>query len=119
MSHVQAASNSQIPHVMTSERKRHARLAISAIFFVNGMVLATWVSRIPAITDKLGLSNGSTGTALMAIAAGSMIAFPIVGRLLLHRSSASMTIAFALVLAAALPGAALAPSIFILIPALL
>ena len=104
---------------MTADRKRHARLAISAIFLVNGMVLATWVSRIPTIIDKLDLGNGATGTALMAIAAGSMIAFPIVGRLLLRRSSASMTIAFALILAAALPGAALAPSVYLLIPALL
>src|SRR5687768_13774752 len=83
---VQAAPNPQIPQAMTSERKRHARLAISAIFLVNGMVLATWVSRIPTITEKLDLGSGATGTALMAIAAGSMIAFPIVGRLLLRRS---------------------------------
>lgn len=100
-------------------KKRHARLAISAIFLVNGMVLSTWVSRIPTITEKLSLGNAATGTALMAIALGSMVAFPMVGRLLIRRSSASITFVFAVILAAALPLAALAPSVYLLIPALM
>src|SRR5215211_258766 len=70
-----------------AEAKRRARIAISIVFLVNGVALASWISRIPTITDELDLSNGQVGTALMSLAAGAILAFPLAGRLIDRRSS--------------------------------
>ena len=48
---------------------RASRLAIGALFFVNGFAFATWVSRIPAIQASLGLSAGTLGAALAGLGA--------------------------------------------------
>lgn len=52
-----------------------AHRAVAAIFFCNGAGFASWVSRIPAIRDGIGLSEGELGTALFALAAGALVAF--------------------------------------------
>ena len=57
-----------------------AYFAIATVFFINGFGFATWVSRIPAVRDALALSEGQLGTALFAIAAGALVAFPLTGR---------------------------------------
>ena len=46
-----------------------ARIAISAVFFFNGMGFASWVTRIPAVRHALGLSEGQLGAALFALIA--------------------------------------------------
>ena len=73
-----------IPESMTHAEVRRAQRdawrAIAAIFLISGFALSSWISRIPTITDKLDLSTGHVGTALMAIAAGAIIAFPTTGR---------------------------------------
>eukprot|EP01035_Chromulina_nebulosa_P044595 gene44595-60403_t len=56
------------------------RLAISLVFFCNGAGFASWVSRIPAVREGLGLTEGELGTALLAMAAGALISFPLAGR---------------------------------------
>ena len=34
---------------------RTERVAVSAVFFLDGAVLASWVTRIPAVSDRTGL----------------------------------------------------------------
>ena len=57
-----------------------ARIAISAVFFFNGMGFASWVTRIPAVRGALGLNEGELGMALFALAAGALLSFPLAGR---------------------------------------
>ena len=57
-----------------------ARVAISALFFFNGMGFASWVTRIPAVRHALGLNEGQLGGALFALAAGALLSFPLAGR---------------------------------------
>lgn len=95
-----------------------ARLAVSAVFLLNGFVFATWVSRIPAISDKLSLSSGEVGTALMALAAGAIVAFPLAGRLIDARGSAVAIQVTGFSYLVVFPLAAVAPRLLILIPAL-
>ncbi|CAN5568897.1 MFS transporter [soil metagenome] len=102
----------------TAERKRQARIATSTIFFISGWVLSSWVSRIPTITDKLDLSNGVTGIALMSIATGSILAFPNVGRLVAKRGSAPVAIVSTLILLLSLPLIGVAPHVLVLMPLL-
>jgi hypothetical protein len=63
------------------------RAGITAVFFVNGALFASWASRIPALSDHAGASTGALGLALLAPAAGAVVAMPLVGRLLPGRSS--------------------------------
>lgn len=64
-------------HVLSAARQR---LAISLVFFCNGAGFASWVSRIPAVREQVGLGDGELGTALLAMAAGALLSFPLAGR---------------------------------------
>jgi MFS family permease len=58
---------------------RQARGAVTAVFFLNGLVFGSWAARIPAVRDHVGLSDGELGIALACGAIGSIIALPIAG----------------------------------------
>jgi fucose permease len=94
--------------------QRTAWFAIAAVFFVNGVTLASWISRIPTLTERLDLSPGQVGIALMALAAGALVAFPIAGRLIDTRSSAFTVLCFGLVMILALPFVGVAPQLLML-----
>ena len=98
--------------------QRTAWFAIAAVFFVNGVTLASWISRIPTLTERLDLGPGQVGLALMALAAGALVAFPITGRLVDTRSSAFTVLFFALVMLVSLPVVGVAPHLLGLIVAL-
>ncbi|KQV84561.1 hypothetical protein ASC87_29890 [Rhizobacter sp. Root1221] len=57
-----------------------AHWAVAAVFFCNGAGFASWVSRIPAVRDGVGLNEGELGTALFALAAGAIVAFRLSAR---------------------------------------
>jgi fucose permease len=99
--------------------QRSAWFAIAAVFFVNGVTLASWISRIPTLTERLQLGPGQVGLALMALAAGALIAFPITGRLVDTRSSAFTVLFFGLIMVLSLPILVIAPHLLMLILALL
>jgi MFS family permease len=94
--------------------QRTAWFAIAAVFFVNGVALASWISRIPTLTERLDLSPGQVGFALMALAAGALVAFPITGRLVDTRSSAFTVVSFGLVMILSLPFVGVAPRLLTL-----
>ncbi|MCC6704792.1 MAG: MFS transporter [Thermomicrobiales bacterium] len=101
-----------------AKRAFRARLAVSAAFLCNGLILAAWVSRIPEITSGLDLSSGQTGTALMGIALGSITIFPFCGRLVSVYGSANVVLVSGLILAAAMPFVSFAPSLHVLLAVL-
>jgi MFS family permease len=49
------------------------------VFFLNGAVFGSWAARIPAVRDRVGLSDGELGLALACGAIGSIVAMPIAG----------------------------------------
>lgn len=95
---------------MNHARIQRARLAVSVIFLLNGINFSTWVSRMPSITDRVDTSTGETGTALMAIAAGAVLSFPVAGRQIDLRSSRLVTVIGASIVFTAVPLIALAPN---------
>ncbi len=56
-----------------------ARWAVTALFFVNGALIATWCSRIPAIQSAHHLDNGGLGLTLLCMALGAAITMPLAG----------------------------------------
>ena len=56
-----------------------ARNVVGLSFFLNGLVFASWVSRIPEVRSSFELTNGRLGLVLLAIAVGSIVALPTTG----------------------------------------
>ena len=56
-----------------------ARNAVGLVFFLNGFLFATWVSRIPEARSALALDNGQLGLLLLSIAVGSLLSMPTTG----------------------------------------
>jgi MFS family permease len=56
-----------------------ARNAVGLAFVLNGLVFASWVSRIPELRASFDLTNGGLGLVLLAIALGSVLALPTTG----------------------------------------
>lgn len=50
-----------------------------AVFAAHGALFGSWAPRIPGVKSALGLSAGSLGFALLAPAAGSLLAMPLAG----------------------------------------
>jgi MFS family permease len=87
------------------------RAGITVVFFVNGALFASWASRIPALSDRVGATSGTLGLALLAPAVGAIVAMPLVGRVLPGRSSRTFSLAGVVGLMAAIVLPAVARSI--------
>jgi MFS family permease len=89
---------------------RSARVAVSAVFFVNGALVASWAPYIPRIKSDLDLSARSLGFVLLAMAFGAVAAMPGAGWMV-ERLGTRATLAGAVALGyVALPFVLLAPN---------
>jgi len=52
------------------------------LFLAHGLVVATWVSRIPAVKAALGLNDAVLGLALLGMAIGAVCTIPLAGWLI-------------------------------------
>jgi MFS family permease len=99
-----------LPHV--------ARWSTSLVFFLNGTIVATWATRIPAVQAKLMLSTGELGLALLGTAVGALAAMNLSGYLAARFGSRSVTVIASMGLYLMLPLLALAPTLPILVGSL-
>ncbi len=97
---------------------RAARAAVSAVFFLNGAGMGNWVVRIPAVRDRLGLTESALGVALLGVALGALVTMPLAGRLVARHGSRPVTRVGAVLFAVALALPALAPTLPLLVAAL-
>ena len=58
------------------------RNAVFAAFFVSGLGLASWMARVPAVRDGLGLDTAQVGILIFGLSAGSVIGLLIAAGLL-------------------------------------
>ncbi|HZS33210.1 MAG TPA: MFS transporter [Methylomirabilota bacterium] len=84
--------------------------ALAGTFFLNGLVLASWVAHIPAVKAAHGLGDGPLGLVLLAMAAGAVAALPVAAGLVARWGSRAVTAGALGVLALALPAPLLAPA---------
>ncbi|GLV59545.1 MFS transporter [Dictyobacter sp. S3.2.2.5] len=91
-----------------------ARVAVIALFFSNGTIIASWAARIPAVQAKLQLPPGQFGLALLGAAVGALIAMNVAGRISIRFGSALITTLSAIGLFITLPLLAAAPSLIAL-----
>lgn len=75
---------------------RQARIAVALFFFISGFGFSTWASRIPAIQQKLHLSDAALGSVLLVLPVGLMLTLPVTGFLLQRFSSRMVMMAGAI-----------------------
>jgi MFS family permease len=90
---------------------RQARSAVAAVFLLNGLIFGSWAARIPAVRDRVGLSDGELGIALACGAIGSIIAMPIAGGRAARLGSRRATRVALVLMSVAVAVVALAPSL--------
>lgn len=89
---------------MDVRRLRAAWWGTVVLFLVHGLVVSTWVSRIPAVKAALKLNDAVLGLTLLGMAIGAVCTIPIAGWLIGRFGSkkvsigASVTFCFAVVL---------------------
>lgn len=81
----------QTTHLIYPSKRKH-RIAVSTLFFLQGISFATWASRIPSIQQKLQLTETALGAILFALPAGSMFSLPLSGWLVAKVGSRKVTI---------------------------
>ncbi|GAA1028080.1 MFS transporter [Virgisporangium ochraceum] len=87
------------------------------VFAVSGAVQASWVSRLPAVQERLRLGVDELGLALGALGMGTIAGMFVTGRLSTRLGSRRVILASALGTAATLVVAALAPTALTLVGA--
>src|SRR5688572_1262750 len=119
MRKMQAVLNQTAVSLAGSEvRPKTARWAVSMLFFLNGVLFATWASRIPAVQAERGLGNGALELALLSIALGAVIAMPLAGLLTARIGSDRVCKVTAIMYCAVLPGIVLSPNLVTFVLAL-
>lgn len=78
-----------------------------ALFFVPGIVLASWVSRTPDIRDAFGASHAQMGLVLMGLSVGSMVGILASGALVARFSTRKVIAVAATLTAVSVPVLAL------------
>ena len=66
--------------------------AVVARFLIHGLVISTWVSRIPSVKESLHLNDGVFGLTLLGSAVGSVIGIPLCGFFVTRYGSRSAAI---------------------------
>ncbi|WP_051540916.1 MFS transporter [Ahrensia sp. 13_GOM-1096m] len=56
----------------------HARWAVNAAFFANGLMIGHWAAKIPVMVERLGISEGMLGQLIVVFGLGALFAL-IVG----------------------------------------
>ena len=95
---------------VSSEKLSLSRLAVITTFFINGALFATWVSRIPAVQTRMGLSEGALGLILLGLSAGVLVALSLAGGLIARFGSPKATVVGATIMCVTLTLIALAPN---------
>ena len=94
---------------------RAARLAVLAVFFLNGFGFASFVVRIPAVQERLSLGEGLLGLALLGVSVGSLSSMSLTGWLISRFGSRPLVGISAILFPLALLSAALAPDLAALV----
>lgn len=93
---------------ISSTPARAARIAVSALFFLQGLCFASWASRIPALQQSLRLDEAQLGSILFALPIGAMVSIPVAGWLVARYGSKVCVISGAACYAVVLSGIGLA-----------
>ena len=96
--------------------KTKSRIAVTLYFIAQGLIFATWASRLPDISEKFGVSDIlSYGALMFMLPIGKFIAIPIVGYLFPRLGSKKTVLCSIILFTMTLPLIAIIPTNFILL----
>lgn len=95
-----------------SSQLRTQRIAVVLFFVVQGMVFASWASRIPQIQEFHQLGDGAWGSVLFSLPVGLLCGLPLSGWSIAHFGSRPTLLSAALVHICLLPCIPLAPQVW-------
>ncbi|MEW2385177.1 MFS transporter [Micromonospora sp. NPDC047707] len=84
---------------VTPRQVRAARTGVAVVFALNGLAVASWFARVPAVREGLDLTAGRLGLLLLAMSAGAILAMPTSG-LVAQRLGTARTVVLATLLVA-------------------
>jgi fucose permease len=90
------------------------RVATTAVFFINGAVLGSWIAQIPWAQERFDLSKSAMGIVILTMSIGVILALPVAGQLIVRHGSRRMV-----AVGGTLCAAALVPVLLVPHPALL
>lgn len=91
-------------------RPRAARLAVSALFCINGALIASFLPRLPAVKAELDLTNAALGAGIAFGPAGALLASTVAGLLVARFGSGRLAVAASMAYGLGLPLIGLAPA---------
>jgi fucose permease len=94
------------------------RWATTAVFFVNGAVVGTWVAQIPWVQDRFDLSRSAIGLILVSMSLAVVLALPFAGQAVARHGSERVTRAGGIASALAVNLVVLAPHPLLLVAGL-
>lgn len=86
-----------------------ARVALSMLFFGNGLFIGVWTPMIPVFKERLMLSDSELGLVILALGLGALAAMPVGGALIARYGTRSPILFNSLLCAPGLVLVALAP----------
>jgi len=92
-----------------------SRIAVSALFFVDGAALGSWAPHIATVKENLHLDTAVLGSSLLASAVGAVTTMPFAGHFIHRYGSRVSAPVAAYLLCAMLPLVVLAPSVPVLV----
>lgn len=87
------------------------RMAVSGLFFVNGIFVGSWAPKIPVLMHRLEISEAVTGLIVLLLGLGSISIMPVFGALTARRGSAHAVRLAAILLTPGLLLMSLAPNL--------
>ncbi|MBK4215359.1 MFS transporter [Paracoccus caeni] len=87
-----------------------ARLAVSGMFFLNGLMVGSWAPKVPVVMDRLNISESVMGLLVLCLGIGSVLMMPVFGGLVARRGSVFAVRLGAVLLTPALLLISLAPN---------
>lgn len=94
-------------------------MALPAIFALSGLLFGSWASRIPALQAGLHISHTSLSLVLLCGGLGGLVSYPIATRMMARFGGCKTMFYGALALSAVLPAIGLAPTMQMLMLAVL
>lgn len=81
-----------------------------AVFATNGLMMSSWVSRVPTFRDRFTLADQQVGLVLLSASAGAVLALPATGSVVARLGARTTVRAGCLLASIGLAAMALAPS---------
>ena len=78
------------PRTEPDREAGRARWAVTAVFFLNGLTLTTYLVRVPSIQADHGLSTGQLGLMATVVGVAALLAMQFVGALVARHGSATL-----------------------------